>query len=135
MALNGCVGSLFGVKILIMKRADIYLAAGAVILALILIVAMHPTKNAGSLATVYLNAKEYARLPLYKADTLSIEQENGQVNVIETDGLGHVRMLSSTCKNQLCVHQGWLGVQEADNSGWIVCLPNGVSIQITEDGL
>ena len=99
MALNGCVGSLFGVKILIMKRADIYLAAGAVILALILIVAMRPTNNAGGLATVYLNAKEYARLPLYKADTLSIEQENGQVNVIETDGLGHVRMLSSTCKN------------------------------------
>ena len=89
----------------------------------------------GGIATVYLNAKEYARLPLYKADTLSIEQENGQVNVIETDGLGHVRMLSSTCKNQLCVHQGWLGAQEADNSGWIVCLPNGVSIQITEDGL
>ena len=74
MALNGCVGSLFGVKILTMKRADIYLAAGAVILALILIVAMRPTKNAGGLATVYLNAKEYARLPLYKADTLSIEQ-------------------------------------------------------------
>ena len=110
------------------------MAAGAVILALILIVAMRPTKNAGGLATVYLNAKEYARLPLYKADTLSIEQENGQVNVIETDGLGHVRMLSSTCKNQLCVHQGWLGAQEADNSGWIVCLPNGVSIHITEDG-
>ena len=51
------------------------MAAGAVILALILIVAMRPTKNAGGLATVYLNAKEYARLPLYKADTLSIEQE------------------------------------------------------------
>ena len=69
-----------------------------------------------------------------KVRSLKIEQDGEKINLIESDGRGNVRMHSSTCKNQLCVEQGWLGADaQSDNGRWIVCLPNGVSITVSGD--
>ncbi|PWM45959.1 MAG: hypothetical protein DBX62_07335 [Clostridia bacterium] len=116
-----------------MKRADVYLAVGAIIIAAILIILSRGARYGGE-AVIYLNGEEYARMPLDRADTLKIEQDSEKINLIESDGRGNVRMHSSTCKNQLCVEQGWLGADaQSDNGRWIVCLPNGVSITVSGD--
>lgn len=115
-----------------MKRADVYLAAGAIIIAAILIIISRGARY-GKTAIVYINGEEYTRMRLDRADTLKIEQDGEKVNLIETDGLGRIRMQSSTCKNQICVNEGWIGEDDgADNGHWIVCLPNGVSICVSE---
>jgi hypothetical protein len=64
--------------------------------------------------------------------TLSLDQER----VLEVPGPlgisriavhhGQVRFLSSPCRNQYCVHQGWLR-----HAGQVaVCLPNQVSLEL-----
>ncbi len=109
------------------------MAVGAIIIAAILIILSRGARCGGE-AVIYLNGEEYARMPLDRADTLKIEQDGEKINLIESDGRGNVRMHSSTCKNQLCVEQGWLGADaQSDNGRWIVCLPNGVSITVSGD--
>ncbi len=106
------------------------MAAGAAVVAVILFLLLDGT--AGNEAIIYLNGEEYARMSLYVKDTLCIDQGDGKINIIETDGRGGVRMQSSSCKNRICVDQGWLEANGADNAEWIVCLPNGISICIAE---
>lgn len=106
------------------------MAVGAAILAAILFIISSGTR--GGTAIIYLNGEEYARMPLNKAATLKIEQGN-EFNIIITDGRGGVQMQASSCKNQLCVDQGRITAQSSDNSRWIICLPNGISICIGED--
>ena len=63
-----------------------------------------------------------------------IQRADGKVNVIVIDSSG-VRMESSTCKNQICVHHGTIDPNNADElllDHWIVCLPNGVSVEVTD---
>lgn len=81
---------------------------------------------------IRVNGAEYARLPLGVPKTVTIAQENGAVNVVEITGEG-VRMQSSTCDNQRCVHGG-----EVTRDNWetraegafIICLPNRVSVEV-----
>ena len=99
------------------------MAVGAIIIAAILIILSRGARYGGE-AVIYLNGEEYARMPLEKADTLKIEQDGEKINLIESDGRGNVRMHSSTCKNQLCVEQGWLGADALyftveDNGGGV----------------
>lgn len=113
-----------------MKRADILLALGAAAVAVILFLLLGGTS--GDEAIIYLNGEEYARMSLYIEDTLCIDQGDGKINIVETDGRGGVRMQSSSCKNRICIDHGWLYASGADNAEWIVCLPNGISICIAE---
>ena len=47
-----------------------------------------------------------------------IEVKNGKCRAIDVD-----------CPNQICVHTGWISV---DNPIPIICLPNGIMVQIDE---
>lgn len=83
---------------------------------------------------VYLNGEEYARAPLGEARTIVVEQADGSRNEVVIDGDG-VHMGFSTCKNQLCVNRGEItGGDDTALSHWIICLPNGVSVELTEGG-
>ena len=65
----------------------------------------------------------------------SIPQENGKTNVIEIRD-GGIAMRSSSCHNQLCVQQGHLTPEKAQSAAlanWIICLPNGVSVELVEE--
>lgn len=81
---------------------------------------------------IRVNGAEYAHLPLNEAQTVTIRQESGAVNVVEITGTG-VRMQASTCDNQRCVHGG-----EVTRDNWetraegafIICLPNRVSVEL-----
>lgn len=81
---------------------------------------------------ISVDGKEYARVPLSKPRTVTVEQQNGCVNVVEVSGRGAV-MRSSTCDNQLCVGMGEVTVDNWEtrpNQQFIICLPNRVSVEL-----
>ena len=79
---------------------------------------------------VYVDGKLYATSPLRAGQDLTVEQEDGSVNVIRMTENGF-HMQSSTCKNQDCVHQG-----DVTRDNWsqrllgthVICLPNRVDV-------
>ncbi|MBQ3200321.1 MAG: NusG domain II-containing protein [Clostridia bacterium] len=118
-----------------MKRFDLIIIGAALLLALLLLVLLERPKGDAAVAVVYVNDAEYAQLPLDVPTLFTVEQENGRVNVIEIRD-GGVLMASSSCHNQLCVQQGHLTMEKAQSAAlanWIICLPNGVSIELKEE--
>lgn len=66
----------------------------------------------------------YATLSLNQKRILDVPGPRGISRV--TIDQGRVRFLSSPCRNQYCVHQGWLS--RAGQAA--VCLPNQVSLEL-----
>ena len=105
----------------------IALAAAAL---LIVSQALRPTAEE-SMVIITVDGEEYARVPLSRPQTVTIEQPGGEINVVEVSDHGAV-MLSSTCHNQLCVHMGEVTVDNWEfraNQAFIICLPNRVSVE------
>ncbi len=87
-----------------------------------------------AVVNVYLNGELYASASMDEPQTITVTQDNGSENVIVIDETG-VRMEYSTCINQICVHQGTLTPNQTDalaTGNWIVCLPNGVTVELTQ---
>ena len=85
-----------------------------------------------NVVVITVDGEEYARVPLSRPETVTIEQPGGEINVVEVSGQGAV-MLSSTCDNQLCVHMGEVTVDNWEfrpNQAFIICLPNRVSVEL-----
>lgn len=61
-------------------------------------------------------------VPLAAQRHLEVAGLGGHVEVVVRGG--RVRVVASTCPDQLCVRQG------AVSSGAIVCVPNGVSVKV-----
>ncbi len=81
---------------------------------------------------VTVDGAEYARIPLGESQTLTVEQPDGSVNVIEILPNGAV-MASSSCHNQLCVQMGEVTLDNWEtraNQQYIICLPNRVSVEL-----
>ena len=123
-----------------MKKKDILLICGVLLLALAAFFASRffAQKTDAALVTVYVGGAVYAQVSATDYQTITVDQGDGKVNVIVIDSSG-VRMESSTCKNQICVHHGVIDPSNLDDlllDHWIVCLPNGVSVEVTgaEDG-
>ena len=74
----------------------------------------------------------YRMLPLGGEGAFPIAQRQSKINVVEIKD-GAVRMLSSTCKNQNCVHQGKVTLENQDTRplfNAIVCLPNQALVEL-----
>lgn len=81
---------------------------------------------------IRVNGEVYASVPLNEPQTVTIAQESGAVNVVEITGEG-VRMQSSTCDNQRCVHSGMVTLENRETraeGAFIICLPNRVSVEV-----
>jgi len=123
-----------------MKKKDVFLICGVLLLALLAFLAsrLFMPQSSSAQVTVYIGGEVYAEVAADDYQTITIDQGDGKVNVIIIDESG-VRMDSSTCKNQICVHHSVIDPQQANElllDNWIVCLPNGVSVEVTgaEDG-
>lgn len=118
-----------------MKRRDWLIIGCGLLLALLALGAwllLSPHKSAFSSVTVYVNGQVYGIYPLDEEQTITIDQGNGKLNVIRIDEHG-VCMERSSCKNQLCVNKGCLDPNNDETlfDNWIVCLPNGVTVELT----
>ena len=119
-----------------MKKKDILLICGVLLLALASFFAsrLFAQKSNAAQVTIYVGGAVYAQVSADDYQTITVDQGDGKVNVIVIDSRG-VRMESSTCKNQICVHHGTIDPNNADElllDHWIVCLPNGVSVEVTD---
>lgn len=75
------------------------------------------TQNGAVVDTINLDAL---------AEPVTIEINGDYHNVIVAEK-GRIRMESSDCPGESCVHSGWI----SDSGKTIVCLPNRVEIKIT----
>lgn len=120
-----------------MKKRDLILIAGVLILALalfgIISIRSGGTAQAGeATVSIYVHDELYASVPISAYQSITVDQGDGKVNVITIDETG-VYMKSSTCKNQICVDTGVIDPAHLDDlllENWIVCLPNGVSVEV-----
>ena len=114
------------------KNWLIPLAIVAVAAALMLLsLALRPAAEE-SVVVISVDGEEYARVPLSQPQTVTIEQPDGSVNVVEISDHGAV-MQSSTCHNQLCVDMGEVTVDNWETramQAFIICLPNRVSVEL-----
>ena len=121
----------------LMTGRDLILALAVVAAALVLYLFFgraHPAS--ATYVNVYIGngGEPYRHVPLNEDATIRIDQGDGRVNVVEIKDNG-VSMSYSTCTNQDCVHEGVVtdeGRKHRPLGDWIVCLPNGVSIELTE---
>jgi hypothetical protein len=82
---------------------------------------------------IALDGQEYKRVSLSEPQKVVVDHE-GKHNEIEITNQG-VSMHSSNCDNQNCIMQGEATLENIDErimGGWIVCLPNGVSIELVK---
>lgn len=112
-----------------------YILIGGIVALAILMLLLAPTlreKTDDDLVIVSVDGREYARIPLTQPQTLVVEQEDGRVNEIQISDHG-ARMLSSTCKNQKCVHMGEVNLDNWEyraDGAFIICLPNRVTVEL-----
>lgn len=120
-----------------MDKKNWLVLGGVVLLAvLVLLVSALLPKTEAEVDCVVIRVgnEEYARVPLSQLQTLTVRQENGAVNVVEVSERG-MRMVSSTCDNQICVHQGWVTLDNWEmkpQQQFVSCLPNQVMLELVE---
>lgn len=118
-----------------MKRRDFLLIGAVIVLAAIVLLVLQLTQNQSTpthTVVIYVGNTVYQTVSLDKEQTIAIEQEDGRENTIELSPNG-VRMLHANCKNQDCVKQGLLTLDNWNERiwrNWIICLPNQVSVEL-----
>lgn len=123
-----------------MKKRDMQII---IVLILIAIISFVFIRNSGRLTeqsdiadnyvNIYVGDIEYKKVPLSEPQTVVIDID-GKYNEIEVHSNG-VFMKDSNCDNQDCMHQGKITLDNVDTrimGGWIICLPNQVSIELVE---
>lgn len=118
-----------------MKKKDIILIGGVLLLALAAFLASQyfVPKSSAATVTIYVGSDVYASVSASDYQTITVDQGDGKVNVIVIDEHG-VHMESSTCKNQICVNHSAINPNDPNDlvlNNWIVCLPNSVSVEVT----
>ena len=108
-----------------MKRFDIYLIIGGMLLAGVLYFSgiLRPTEP-GQKVVVYYDGEEVYSAPLSLDDTFTYESGLG-TNKIEISG-GKVKMVFATCPDQYCVNHS--EISKAAET--IICLPNKIVAEI-----
>lgn len=120
-----------------MKRKDFYLIALLVAVAGTMLLFFNPrgkapAANAATYLRVQVGKETTQVIPLNEKKQVTVEQEDGKINVIQADQ-DAAYMLSSTCKNQQCIHQGVVSLANRDSRALynqIICLPNQVILEL-----
>jgi len=112
-----------------MKKKDIMLIAGALVLALALYLLSQLSLGAdASVVVVTVDGKETLRRPLVMEGSYEIRQEDGSLNVLTIQD-GAVFMAEANCRDGLCIRQGKM----KNGAKTIVCLPHKVVIRLEGD--
>lgn len=116
-----------------LRKKDMLIVLAALALALAaFLTALAGRSGAADSVRIYVDGALYAEMPLAQDGEIRVEQPDGSVNVVAVED-GAAFMAYSSCRNQLCVHQGRMRA-----GGWalralgrqIVCLPNRVTLEL-----
>lgn len=110
-----------------MKRKDLYLIVGVIILGIIAALIMKLTQKDGSMVVVTVKGQVYKTVSLKEEKEIQIETEDG-LNIIEIHD-GEVSMKEADCPDQVCVKHSKI----SKTGETIVCLPHEVVVEITSD--
>ena len=106
------------------RRNDIFLVAGALLLALVIWLGVLLSRSGGAYAVVSVDGCEVSRYPLPQNTEVVIGDGDTYNLLIIQDGKAWVSKAS--CPDGLCVTQGT--VEYSGQS--IICLPNRVTVEI-----
>ena len=93
-------------------------------------------EKGGLRVTVTLDGKPLLELPFEEAHTVTVQQENGDENVIRITG-EKVYMESANCDGQDCVRMGEVTRENLElrvMGGFIICLPHRLSLEVWQSG-
>ena len=112
-----------------MKKRDILLAGGIVLVALVMLLVMHVTgETKGDQVQITVNGEIYGTYPLEKDQTIEVTEGEFH-NVIRIEG-GQAYMEEADCPDGYCKRQGTISrVNET-----IVCLPHKLVAEVESDG-
>lgn len=122
-----------------MKKKD-FLIIGIILAVAVILLAVKylpSISTSSNYIVIRVGEKEYKRVPVGEKQTITIDQGGGKVNVIEITERGAV-MHSATCKNQDCIHQGEVTLDNYNNrvlNNWIICLPNQVTVELVAEDM
>ena len=117
-----------------MKKGDIFIIIFVLFMSVISVFTMRTmwqSDSAYDYVNIYINGDEYKRVVLGKPQTVVINRE-GKYNEIEIKANGVV-MRDANCDNKDCLQQGEVNLNNINSrimTGWIICLPNNVSIEL-----
>lgn len=80
---------------------------------------------------VYVGNALYTAVPFGEEQVITVDQSDGRVNEITFTGTD-VHMSHATCDNQDCIEQGMITMDNYETRPmreWIICLPNGVTVE------
>lgn len=109
------------------KKNDLILAGVILIIALAAVIFINVTRKEGAMVVVTMGGEVYKTLPLDEDTTLTIEDEQGNYNVLEIKG-GEATMTEANCPDKICVAHRSIHYDHES----IICLPHGVSVEIKD---
>lgn len=108
-----------------MKKNDIRLLVGILILSVIAIAVFSLTRTGGAKVRITIDGKDYKVLNLNEDTSFTVEEKDGNYNIIKIEN-NSVTMLGANCPDKLCVKH-----RKIHYSGEsIVCLPHRVVVEI-----
>lgn len=108
-----------------MKRNDLILLAGLLILAGLLWLALRPGGAEGGWAVITRDGREAARVPLGEERSFTLTGAEGGYNRFRVEN-GAIRAVDADCGDQTCVRMGPIS-REGET---IVCLPHRLIVEI-----
>lgn len=109
-------------------RRDIILIACVLIAAFAALLIINLTKQSGTVAVIYVNNDEYARMPLDVDAEIVIYSDGKATNTLVVQN-GKAYMSSAVCPDKICVNTGSI----SNENEMIVCLPNKVIVVIEKE--
>lgn len=108
----------------IIKKADIVLFCILLIAGTSLSLISYTSASAGEKVEISVDGELYGTYRLSENQVIEVHQGDALNKITIKDG--YVQMSYSTCKNQVCIHDG--RINKTNQS--IVCLPNRVVVEI-----
>lgn len=106
---------------------DLLIAAAILLFSLYWLVSRGETQGALKTAVIYKDGVVIERVSLAAGEERRIDLAPHGVAMVVAVRQGRVRVLSSSCKQQICVRKGW--VDQAHDP--IICIPNKITIEVT----
>ncbi|MDD2371418.1 MAG: NusG domain II-containing protein [Firmicutes bacterium] len=110
------------------NKKEILIVIGLLILALTSYLFIN-NQNPGAKVKIEVNQRLYGTYDLNKTQEILVRDNGGNILLRSLIINGKIHVISSTCKDKICVHQGEISL----SGQTIVCLPNKVVITIIND--
>ncbi|ONI47926.1 hypothetical protein AN643_03735 [Candidatus Epulonipiscioides saccharophilum] len=104
-----------------MKKNDIVLILVVSLIGILFYLGFHINAYTGDKVLVSIDGEKFGEYYLGEDQLININNRN-QLEILD----GHAKMISATCPDHLCVHQGEI----SKNNENIICLPHRVLVEV-----